>query len=82
MQRGRTFVAVLFTLAWLASPAMADQPSAPPSLSPGQNFTTFERSTREIEHLEGLCQPAARPSLQRVRYRAGPYPGTFTETGR
>jgi hypothetical protein len=82
MHGRRTFVAVLFTLAWLASPALAAPPPGPPSLSPGPNFTTWETFNGEIEHLEGLCQPGGTTFPFRASGIAtGPYPGTFTETG-
>ncbi|MGH2471967.1 MAG: hypothetical protein ACRDG6_06145 [Candidatus Limnocylindria bacterium] len=82
MRRARTFVAVLFTFASLASPAIAARPPAPPSLSPGPNFTTFETFNGEIEHLEGLCQPGGTTfEFNAAGIATGPYPGTFTETG-
>jgi hypothetical protein len=78
----RTLVAVVFTLASLASSAIAAPPQAPPSLSPGPNFTTWETFNGEIEHLEGLCQPGGTTfEFSASGIATGPYPGTFTETG-
>jgi hypothetical protein len=78
----RTFIAVLFTFASLASPATAAPPPAPPSLSPGPNFTFWETFNGAIEHMDGLCQPGGATFAFRASGIAtGPYPGTFTETG-
>ena len=78
----RAFIAVLFTLASLTSPATAAPPPAPPSLSPGPNFTFWETFNGEIEHLEGLCQPGGTTfDFSASGIATGPYPGTFMETG-
>jgi hypothetical protein len=82
MLGARTFTAVLFTLATLASPAIAAPPSAPPTLGAGPNFAMYEMFNGEIEHLEGLCQPAGTTfQFSAAGIATGPYPGTFTETG-
>jgi hypothetical protein len=78
----RTLIAVLFTLAWLASPAIAAPPSPPPTLGAGSDFTMYETFNGEIEHLEGLCQPGGTTfEFNASGIATGPYPGTFTETG-
>ena len=78
----RTTVAVLFTLASLASPAIAAPPPAPPTLGAGPDFTMYETFNGEIEHLEGLCQPGGTTfDFKAAGIATGPYPGTFTETG-
>jgi hypothetical protein len=82
MLGARWFIAVLFTFASVASPATAAPPQAPPSLSPGPNFTFWESFNGAIEHLDGLCQPGGTTFEFRASGTAlGPYPGTFTETG-
>jgi hypothetical protein len=82
MLGARTFVAVFVTLATLASPAIAAPPPAPPTLGAGPNFTLYETFNGEIEHLEGLCQPAGTTfEFSATGVATGPYPGTFTETG-
>ncbi|MEK6226646.1 MAG: hypothetical protein AABM40_10200 [Chloroflexota bacterium] len=82
MLGARTFTAVLVTLATLASPAIAAPPPAPPTLGAGSNFALYEMLNGEIEHLEGLCQPAGTTfAFNATGVATGPYPGTFTETG-
>jgi len=82
MFRAPTFIAVLFALATVASPATAAQPPAPPTLGSGTNFVLYETFNGEIEHLEGLCQPGGTTfDFSASGVATGPYPGTFTETG-
>jgi hypothetical protein len=82
MLGARTFIAVLVTFATLASPSIAAPPSAPPTLGAGPNFAMYETLNGEIEHLEGLCQPAGTTfQFSASGIATGPYPGTFTETG-
>ena len=82
MLGARTFAAVLFTFATLMSPAIAAPPPAPPTLGAGPNFAMYETLNGEIEHLEGLCQPAGTTfQFSAAGIATGPYPGTFTETG-
>ena len=82
MLGARTFTAVLFTLVTLVSPATAAPPPPPPTLGAGSNFALYEMFTGEIEHLQGLCQPAGTTfEFNAAGIATGPYPGTFTETG-
>jgi hypothetical protein len=82
MLGARTVAAVLFTLAAVASPAMAAPPPPPPTLGAGSNFALYEMLNGEIEHLEGLCQPAGTTfAFAASGIATGVYPGTFTETG-
>jgi hypothetical protein len=78
----RSFIAVLFTLASMSSPATAAPPPAPPTLGAGTNFALYETFNGEIEHLVGLCQPGGTTfDFSASGIATGPYPGTFTETG-
>ena len=82
MLGARTFAAVLLAFASLASPALAERPSPPPTLGSGSNFALYETFTGEIEHLEGLCQQSGTTfQFSASGIATGPYPGTFTETG-
>jgi len=78
----RAFIAVLFTLASVSSPATAAPPPAPPTLGAGTNFALYETFNGEIEHLDGLCQPGGTTfEFGASGIATGPYPGTFSETG-
>jgi hypothetical protein len=78
----RAFIAVLFTLASVSSPATAAPPPAPPTLGAGTNFALYETFNGAIEHLDGLCQPGGTTfDFKASGTAVGPYPGTFTETG-
>ena len=76
----RVLVVVVASFGLLASQALAAPRTPPPTLGWAGNF---EQLTGEIDHLPGLCQPGGTSfEFRSTGVATGPYPGTYTETGR